>query len=190
MGGLSGNANGGTNTLTLAANSTIRAAALDITSPNGEPGTQSLKLGSGTQILNANTIRMSAGSRDSALVNFNTAAGTIQIRGAAGGSTSANLTMLAATADFTPNGYTISTAARLGMADQVFAQWRPVLSGKSALAISIWSDPPRGARAASTSGLHSLSGTRRACRSMARLWMAREMAPDQKRLRRECRLHC
>jgi adenylate cyclase len=52
------------------------------------------------------------------------------------------LTMLASAPDFTPNGYTINTAARLGLADHVFAQWRAVLAGKSTLAVSIWGDQP------------------------------------------------
>jgi fibronectin-binding autotransporter adhesin len=112
--GSSVGANGNGNTVLLAANSTISAATVTIGNPSGgDQLTQTLKLGSGTQVINANNINLSAGQRDSADVSFNTAAGTIKIRGAAGGdSDRANLTMLtqintsaAITANFDVSGH-------------------------------------------------------------------------------------
>ncbi|MEO0881975.1 MAG: hypothetical protein AAFY34_04510 [Pseudomonadota bacterium] len=43
-------------------------------------------------------------------------------------------------ADFEPDGVTINVAARLGMAESFFDQWRDVYASKSTLAVSLWSD--------------------------------------------------
>jgi len=93
VGSTSGGATGNGSTATLAVNSTIRANALTISSINGAPGTVALRLGSGNQVINANNIAMSQGSRDASSLSFNTVSGSLTVRGA-GGSGRANLTML------------------------------------------------------------------------------------------------
>ena len=93
VGSTSGAATGGNVTATLAVNSTIKANALTISNVSGGPGTVSLKLGSGNQVINANNIAMSQGSRDASSLSFNTVSGSLTVRGA-GSSGRANLTML------------------------------------------------------------------------------------------------
>ena len=68
-------------TLTLAVNSTILATTLVVASPDSGV-TQALKLGSGTNIINANTINIGGdgASRSSGTLSFNTGTGTLQIR--------------------------------------------------------------------------------------------------------------
>ena len=72
-------------TLILAANSTIITATLSSDSPDSG-ATQALKLGSGTNIINATTINIGAGpsGRSSGTLVFNTGTGTLTIRDLAG----------------------------------------------------------------------------------------------------------
>ncbi|MEI6239228.1 MAG: autotransporter-associated beta strand repeat-containing protein [Planctomycetia bacterium] len=94
VGGVSGGANGANgSTATLAVNSTIKANALTISNVNGNGNAVSLRLGSGNQVINANSISMSQGTRDPSSLLFNTVSGSLTVRGA-GGSGRANLTML------------------------------------------------------------------------------------------------
>jgi autotransporter-associated beta strand protein len=94
VGGSSGGANGSGATATLAVNSTIKAATLTISNVSGGSGTVSLRLGSGNQVINANSIGMSQGTRDSSSLLFDTVSGSLTVRGAGGSSSRANLSML------------------------------------------------------------------------------------------------
>ncbi len=94
VGGSSGGANGSSATATLAVNSTVKAATLTISNVSGASGTVSLRLGSGNQVINANSIGMSQGARDSSSLLFDTVSGSLTVRGAGGGSSRAALTML------------------------------------------------------------------------------------------------
>lgn len=68
-------------TLILAADSTILATTITQDSPDGGV-TQAIKLGSGTNVINANTIVIGAGAsgRSSGTFGFNTSTGTLKIR--------------------------------------------------------------------------------------------------------------
>jgi DNA-binding winged helix-turn-helix (wHTH) protein len=44
--------------------------------------------------------------------------------------------------DFRPDASSISMAAKLGLAEAVFSQWRDVFAAKSSLAVALWSDLP------------------------------------------------
>ena len=85
----SGSANGGASSVVLAANSTIQATTVLLGSPDGavNSGTtavQSLKLGSGTNIINADTLNLgglgTADGRSNGSLTFNGATGTLKIR--------------------------------------------------------------------------------------------------------------
>ncbi len=84
-------------TVTLATNSTISADTIQL-SMAGAPGTSTLSLGNGTQIINSDNISMSGSSRENSLISFRTADGTLKIRGTDGSDSSrSNLTMLSGT---------------------------------------------------------------------------------------------
>lgn len=81
--------NGGGSTVLLAANSTIQAATLLLGSPDGSANsgptaTQSLKLGSGDNIINVNTLNLggigSSDGRSNGSLTFNGTNGTLKIR--------------------------------------------------------------------------------------------------------------
>ncbi|MEI7780517.1 MAG: autotransporter-associated beta strand repeat-containing protein [Planctomycetota bacterium] len=79
--------NGSGSTLSLAANSTITTAFLGIRSDhssNGGGGTNSLRLGSGAQVLNATTITVGNNQRATDVMSFSGSTGTLQIRAADG----------------------------------------------------------------------------------------------------------
>jgi autotransporter-associated beta strand protein len=81
-------ANGGGSTVVLAANSTIQATTLLLGSPdgtaNGNTAVQSLKLGSGANFINVDTVNLggigTADGRSNGSLTFNEAAGTLKIR--------------------------------------------------------------------------------------------------------------
>jgi autotransporter-associated beta strand protein len=82
-------ANGGGSTVLLAANSAIQAATLLLGSPDGSANSaataiQSLKLGSGSTVINANTLNLagigSSDGRSNGSLTFNGATGTLKIR--------------------------------------------------------------------------------------------------------------
>lgn len=84
-----GSANGGASMVILAANSTIQAATLFLGGPDGvvSGGTtavQSLKLGSGTNVINVDTLNLgglgTSDGRSNGSVTFNGATGTLKIR--------------------------------------------------------------------------------------------------------------
>ena len=68
-------------TLILATDSTLFATTLTVDSPDGNSVVQALKLGSGTNELNANTINLGGGGRSSATMDFHSSTGTVKIRG-------------------------------------------------------------------------------------------------------------
>jgi autotransporter-associated beta strand protein len=106
------------NFVKLAANSTVSADTLDCSSPSGGPGLVSLLLGSGTQVINSDTINLSRGTRDSSALKFNTTTGTIKIRGTAGGDTDrANVNMVTGT---TTGGTVTSTLDLTGHTTDLF----------------------------------------------------------------------
>lgn len=71
-------------TLTLAANSAIVASTITSDSPDGNQ-TQTIRLGSGTNVFHANTITIGAsGNRSNGLLEFNGATGTLEVRDLAG----------------------------------------------------------------------------------------------------------
>ena len=107
--GTSSQVSGGNTTLISATNTTIKAATLRIGSTSGASELDSLSLGAGAQILNANTITLGAGSRDNALVSFATTSGSLAIR-AADGSGRASLTLggVAATSNFVTQTFDVS----------------------------------------------------------------------------------
>jgi autotransporter-associated beta strand protein len=84
-----GSANGGGSTVSLAANSTIQGSTLLLGSPDGSANSaataiQSLKLGSGANIINVNTLNLagigSFDGRSNGRITFNGATGTLKIR--------------------------------------------------------------------------------------------------------------
>lgn len=85
----SGSANGGGSTVILATNSTIQAATMLLGSPDGSVNggsgaVQSLKLGSGTNVINVDTINLggigTGDGRSNGNLSFNGASGTLKIR--------------------------------------------------------------------------------------------------------------
>jgi autotransporter-associated beta strand protein len=67
-------------TVIMAANSTIYATTLTADSPDGNSVVQAIKLGSGTNELNVNTINLGGNGRSSATMDFNGLTGTVKIR--------------------------------------------------------------------------------------------------------------
>lgn len=81
-------------TVSLATNSTISADTV-VLAMAGAPGTSTLTLGNGTQIINSDNITVGGSSRESALLNFGTADGTLKIRGTDGdNATRSNMSMM------------------------------------------------------------------------------------------------
>lgn len=92
-------------TLILAANSTIIATTITSDSPDGTV-TQAIKMGSGTNIFNANTINI-GGSANRAVgtLDFNGATGTLEVRNLAGnGRAAMNLAAGTTATGFNPSG--------------------------------------------------------------------------------------
>jgi autotransporter-associated beta strand protein len=85
----SGSANGGGSTVILATNSTIQAATMLLGGPDGSANggataVQSLKLGSGTNVINLDTLNLgglgTADGRSNGSITFNGATGTLKMR--------------------------------------------------------------------------------------------------------------
>ena len=96
MGTLDGNPGpnvGGTTAVNLfllaAVSNSITAGTINI-GAGGRALTPDLRLGPGTNILNVGTLNVGSVGRDGGQMEFNTGSGGVRIRGAAGGSTSAN----------------------------------------------------------------------------------------------------
>ena len=107
--GTSSQVSGGNTTLISATNTTIKAATLRIGSTSGASELDSLSLGGGVQIFNANAITLGAGPRDNASVAFATSSGSLVIR-AADGAGRASLSMggLAATGNFVTQTFDVT----------------------------------------------------------------------------------
>lgn len=94
-----GGVSAGGSTVILAANSTIQADKLLLASPDAASVTQSLKLGSGNNIINVNTIHItgtgdlfpSTNGRSTGSLTFNGATGSLTLRGLAGGTSRSDL---------------------------------------------------------------------------------------------------
>lgn len=95
----SGGLSAGGSTVILAPNSTIAADKLLLASPDASSSTQSLRLGSGTNVLHVNTIHVtgtgnlftSNNGRSTGSLTFHGPAGALTLRGLAGGSTRSDL---------------------------------------------------------------------------------------------------
>ena len=95
----SGGVSAGGSTVILAPNSTVQADKLLLASPDAASSTQSLKLGSGTNVLNVNTIHITGtgdlfsntNGRSTGSLTFNSASGSLTLRGLAGGTSRADL---------------------------------------------------------------------------------------------------
>ena len=86
----------GTVILRLGSTNTIAAGTIAVGN-GGFGGLRRLHLGSGTNVLNANLLRIGlgdSGGRDSGELVFESGSGAVQIRGAGGGSSRANLSLL------------------------------------------------------------------------------------------------
>jgi hypothetical protein len=86
----------GTSSAILAANSTITTGTLGVGDTTGGGTVETLKLGDGTTIINANTINIGLATstgRSSGQVLFNNASGSLIVRGAAGGASRATLNL-------------------------------------------------------------------------------------------------
>ena len=94
-----GGVSAGGSTVILSPNSTLIADRLLIASPDTASVTQSLKLGSGTNVLNVNTIHVTGtgdlfannNGRSTGNLSFNGATGSLTLRGLAGGTTRSDL---------------------------------------------------------------------------------------------------
>ena len=104
-----GNTPGSVATAILAATNTIQATLLTVGGADSGV-TQTLRLGSGTNVLNVTTLSVvgsgSGDGRASGTLNFNTANGGLQVRGLAGGSARADLNVgnMAMNSSATPTG--------------------------------------------------------------------------------------
>ncbi len=95
----SGGVSAGGSTVILAANSTIQADKLLLASPDASSSTQSLKLGSGTNVIHVNTIHITGtgdlfpitNGRSTGSLTFNGASGSLTLRGLAGGTSRCDL---------------------------------------------------------------------------------------------------
>jgi autotransporter-associated beta strand protein len=88
----SGAGTGSGSSVILAENSTIQAATVSLGS--ADTATQSLRLGADTNALNSDSIIVGTGGRSNSNVIFNGATGNLTVRGLAGGTSRANLTMV------------------------------------------------------------------------------------------------
>lgn len=100
-GGASGLTTGNIATLKLARNSTITANTVGVSDNTNFNSPQRMLLGSGANIINTNAFRIgsSSGGRSSGEVSFNTATGTLFLRGLDGVSEVTNMNMVNATAN-------------------------------------------------------------------------------------------
>ena len=95
----SGGVSAGGSTVILAANSTLQADKLLLASPDSSSSTQSLKLGSGNNVINVNTIHITGtgdlfsntNGRSTGSLTFNGASGSLTLRGLAGGTSRSDL---------------------------------------------------------------------------------------------------
>ena len=117
-----GGVSAGGSTVILSPNSTILADKLLLASPDAASSTQSLKLGSGTNVLNVNTIHVTGtgnlfannNGRSTGSLTFNGPTGSLTLRGLAGGTTRSDLnvawtnmnTSNTPTGTFDTNGHT------------------------------------------------------------------------------------
>ena len=88
----SGAGTGSGSSVILAENSTIQAATVSLGS--ADTATQSLRLGADTNALNSDSIIVGTGGRSNSNVIFNGATGNLTVRGLAGETSRANLTMV------------------------------------------------------------------------------------------------
>jgi autotransporter-associated beta strand protein len=81
--GIGDNVGSRSNSLILAATNTITVTNLNI-GPTSLGAIHSVRLGSGTNILNVNTLNMGTGSRDSGTITFRSETGSVRLRNTAG----------------------------------------------------------------------------------------------------------
>ena len=99
-------------TATLADNSTITANLLAVAdvAANNDGGAATLRLGSASNIINANTINIGASGRSDALLDFSAAGATATFRGAAGGASAVGNWNIGSISQFTGAAQTAFTA--------------------------------------------------------------------------------
>ena len=122
--------------LLAAVSNSITAGTITI-GAGGRQLTPDLRLGPGTNIFNTASFNVGTGGRDGGQMEFNIGSGGVQIRGAAGGSTSANYNQGVNTTSGTGAGFMTTVDFTGGTADLLFG---PMVIGNDPIRVGGWTN--------------------------------------------------